>query len=92
MRVKILNALAQGVPIVSTRVGCEGIAVTAGVDALIADDARAFADAVLRLLGDPELGERLARNGRRLVEDRYDLRHAQQSLDAVYDALLFEHR
>ncbi len=52
MRVKILNALSQGIPMVSTTVGCEGIAVTNCKDILIADDPQAFADASVRLLTD----------------------------------------
>ena len=45
MRVKILNALAQGLPIVSTTIGCEGIAVESGRHLLIADTTEAFAEA-----------------------------------------------
>src|SRR5690606_26213162 len=52
MRVKILNALAQGMPLVTTTLGCEGIGVTHGKDVLIADTPEAFAEAVLRLLED----------------------------------------
>jgi glycosyltransferase involved in cell wall biosynthesis len=85
MRVKILNALAEGIPIVSTKLGCEGIDVTDGEDILIADKPGDFAAAVLRLLDDPELGQRLSRNGRRLVEERYDYRTACLPLDAVYE-------
>jgi glycosyltransferase involved in cell wall biosynthesis len=84
MRVKILNALAQGLPIVSTSLGCEGIAVTDEQNILIRDTPVEFAQAVLRLLNAPDLRSRLSRNGRRLAESRYDYRHACQPLDAVY--------
>ena len=46
MRVKILNALAQGLPVVTTTIGCEGIAAVPGRDLLVADTAEAFAQAV----------------------------------------------
>jgi glycosyltransferase involved in cell wall biosynthesis len=84
MRVKILNALAQGLPIVSTTLGAEGIAVTDGEHILIADRPADFATAVLRLLDDPALAARLGAAGRRLVERSYDYRIACQPLDAVY--------
>jgi glycosyltransferase involved in cell wall biosynthesis len=85
MRVKILNALAEGIPIVSTTVGCEGIQVADGEDILIADEPADFAAAVLRVLNDPGLAQRLSRNGRRLAETTYDYRRACVALDAVYN-------
>jgi glycosyltransferase involved in cell wall biosynthesis len=84
MRVKILNALAQGLPIVSTTLGCEGIQVMHERDILIADRPEDFAAAVLRLLGDPALARHLADNGRRLAETVYDYRVACRPLDALY--------
>ena len=87
MRVKILNALAQGIPMVSTTLGCEGIAVRPGEHILIADEPAAFAEAVTRLLNDPVLAERLAKNGRALVEAQYDYRVACQPLDRIYGEL-----
>jgi glycosyltransferase involved in cell wall biosynthesis len=84
MRVKILNALAQGIPIVSTTLGAEGIDVTSGQDVLMADAPQDFAEACLRLLQDPELGQKLADNGRRLAQEAYDYRVACRPLDAVY--------
>jgi len=83
MRVKILNALAEGIPIVSTTIGYEGIEVTPEHDILVGDTPEAFAAEVLRVLNDPDLGRRLANNGRRLAEDRYDYRNACRPLDAV---------
>ncbi len=84
MRVKILNALAQGVPVVSTTVGCEGIEATPGEHLLVADEPEAFAGCVLRLLCEPELGARLAAAGRRLVEEKYDWRTVCPAIEGVY--------
>jgi glycosyltransferase involved in cell wall biosynthesis len=84
MRVKILNALAQGIPIVSTTLGAEGIGVTSGENILVADEPADLAVACLSLLDNPDLGRRLARNGRTLVEQRYDYRRACVALDEVY--------
>jgi len=84
MRVKILNALAQGIPIVSTTLGAEGIAVTPGQNILTADEPAEFAAACLRLLNDPDLRAQLACSGRRLAEDVYDYHHAYQDIERVY--------
>ncbi len=84
MRVKILNALSQGIPMVSTTIGCEGIQVTHEQDILLADEAADFADACTRLLTDYDLNERLARNGRQTAEQRYDYRQVCRALDDVY--------
>lgn len=84
MRVKILNALAQGIPIVSTTIGYEGIAVTPGENILVGDTPVDFANAVVRLLDDRELARRIAHNGRRLAEEVYDYRRACVPIDDVY--------
>jgi polysaccharide biosynthesis protein PslH len=84
MRVKILNALAQALPIVSTTLGCEGIQVEHERDLLIADTPEDFAKATLRLIDDPELAMRLGENGRRLIQEKYDYRSACAPLEKVY--------
>jgi glycosyltransferase involved in cell wall biosynthesis len=84
MRVKILNALAEGIPIVSTTLGHEGIEVTPGRDILVGDTPEAFAAEVLRVLNDPDLGGQLTANGRKLVQQMYDYHIACRPLDAVY--------
>jgi len=84
MRVKILTALAEGIPIVSTALGCEGIGVTDGENILIADAPGDLAAVVLRVLNDREFARRLSRNGRLLAETRYDYRRACAPLDEVY--------
>jgi sugar transferase (PEP-CTERM/EpsH1 system associated) len=86
MRVKILEAFARGIPVVSTTIGAEGIAVQPGEHLLIADDPADFAAAVSRLLARPSEAARLAAAGRRLVEQRYDWRTALRGLDRIYGA------
>jgi sugar transferase (PEP-CTERM/EpsH1 system associated) len=84
MRVKILNALAMGVPVVSTAVGCEGIAVTHGQDVLIADEPLGFAKAIVELVSDREVQQRLSRNGRALVMERYSWPVIYDQIDRVF--------
>jgi glycosyltransferase involved in cell wall biosynthesis len=88
MRVKILNALAQGLPIVSTSLGCEGIAVTNDKNILIADSSQDFAEAVLRLLENPDFAAQLGQNGRHLAEQQYDYRQACLPIGEVYNRAL----
>ncbi|MBZ0289126.1 MAG: glycosyltransferase family 4 protein [Anaerolineae bacterium] len=86
MRVKILNALSQGIPMVSTTLGCEGIRLTNGHDIMIADDPQTFAAETVRLLHDAELNNRITQQGRATVEQLYDYRQACRPLDAIYSA------
>jgi len=86
MRVKILEAFARGIPVVSTSIGCEGIDVTPGEDILVADAPLSFSQAVLRLLQDTPFAERLAAKARCLVEKKYDWRTACAGIEAAYEA------
>mgnify|MGYP001065131929 CR=1 FL=1 len=70
-RLKIVEAMAMGLPVVSTTVGATGLDVHSGEDILIADDAASFTDSVLRLLSGPELRARITEGGR-LLAHRYD--------------------
>lgn len=85
MRVRILNGLAQGVPILTTAIGAEGIALENGRHALLADRAEDFAAAALRLLDDRDCGAALAAAGRRLVEERYDARRVCPAIEPLYE-------
>ena len=84
MRVKILDAWCWGLPIVSTTVGAEGIDIAPGENILVADEPRAFADALVRVLQDESLASRIASNGRAMVEARYDWRTVYRAWDQVY--------
>jgi glycosyltransferase involved in cell wall biosynthesis len=85
MRLKILEAFARGIPVVSTSIGCDGIRVEHGRHLLIADTPAEFADRVVELLESPRLGESLARHARALVTSTYDWRVVLPALDGVYD-------
>jgi polysaccharide biosynthesis protein PslH len=72
VRFKVLEAMASGVPVVSTPTGMMGIAAEPDRHALIASNPATFADSILRLLQDRELARTLSREARRLVETQYD--------------------
>jgi glycosyltransferase involved in cell wall biosynthesis len=67
-RLKILESLAAGCPVVSTTVGAEGLALSDGEHLVIADGPSAFADAVVGLLADAGRRRRLAAAGRQAVQ------------------------
>jgi polysaccharide biosynthesis protein PslH len=87
-RLKILEAMALGRPVVSTSLGCEGLAVEDGKHLLIADRAEDFAAAVARLLTDRALPARLTLEARALVERDYDWTAIAKRLLQVYEELL----
>lgn len=71
-RLKVLEAMAAGTPVVSTTLGAEGLAVTHGRDILIADTPEAMADAVVTMHPDSPQRQELLTNARQLVQNKYD--------------------
>lgn len=71
-RLKILEAMASGVPVVSTRIGAEGLRAEDGKHLLIADSDRGFAQKVATVLKDKELSRTISANARALVTEHYD--------------------
>jgi glycosyltransferase involved in cell wall biosynthesis len=90
VRVKILEAMTIGVPVISTTVGCEGLTVQNGKHLLIADTPEAFNSACMALLQDQKLAHHLTQNARQLILERYDAKVALQSLDKAYQRALGE--
>lgn len=83
-RLKILEAMAWGKPVVTTSIGVEGIECVAGEDLLVVDEPKAFAHTVVTLLNDPLQQIHLAQAGRRRVELTYTVQH---SVDRLQQAL-----
>jgi glycosyltransferase involved in cell wall biosynthesis len=87
-RIKVLDALAMGMPLVSTSIGCEGIDVVPERDLLVGDTPEAFAAQIGRLFDDPALRQRLAASARQLAEQRYSWDAlAAQLVDAYHRTL-----
>ncbi|WP_188079338.1 glycosyltransferase [Xanthobacter oligotrophicus] len=81
---KVVDALRQGVPVVATPVGAEGIGITSGREALVADNAADLAEAVLRLLGDSQHCAELSEAGAALIRHRYSRESARKVINAVF--------
>lgn len=82
-RIKIIEAFAQGCPVVATALGAEGLSVSDGEHLLVGDTAAAFAQACARLLRDTELADRLAANSFELVRRRYDFHVVTSQIQAI---------
>jgi glycosyltransferase involved in cell wall biosynthesis len=89
-RLKILDAWAMGKAVVSTSVGCEGLAAVDGENILIRDDPREFAGAVTRVLGDAALRIRLGHAARLTAERRYSWAAIGERMRRIYLDLLRE--
>ena len=84
MRVKIIDGWTWGLPIVSTRVGAEGVDAVHGENMLLADASHDFARAVIDLLCDPARNAAIAAGGRRTVLERYNWKTVYRSWDQIY--------
>ena len=71
-RLKILEAMAIGTPVVATTKGAEGLDVKADVQLFIADEPVKFADCVVRLLSEKNLRHFIAEHGKQLIKEKYD--------------------
>lgn len=89
-RLKILEAMALGRPVVSTTIGCEGLDVVDGEHLLIADTPEQFAEKTLRLLEDRHLSGRICASARRLVEAQYGWDRIAERLMNVYEEMVAE--
>jgi polysaccharide biosynthesis protein PslH len=91
-RLKILESLVLGTPVVATSKGAEGLDLTRGDDILIADSPTDFAAAVLRILQDAELRNVLSQHGRQAVEAKYDWRTIGPTFCDFVDRLIPQQR
>jgi len=88
VRIKIIEALNAGLPVVSTAKGCEGLPIAAGETLRVADDAASFARALLDLQGSSELRRRLSAAGRRYCAAHHAPEVAREVKRHVYATIL----
>jgi GT2 family glycosyltransferase len=92
VRVKLLEAFAAGIPVVSTTVGAEGLARKNGEFCSLADTPEAFAESVLALMANPPMASEMAGRARQEVEANWDMAVLTRRLFESYRALVLEKR
>ena len=83
-RLKILAAMAAGVPVVTTSVGIEGIDAEEGKEVLIADSWEKIAEKTILLIKDNKMYQGLANAARKLVEEKYSYQSIAKTLEKIY--------
>ncbi|MBI4640993.1 MAG: glycosyltransferase [Candidatus Tectomicrobia bacterium] len=92
IKIKLLEALALEKAVVSTSIGASGLDLKDHEHLLIADDKVAFADRVVALLNDPSMRQKLARQGRRWIKERYSWEAAAEHYEILYTDLLMKRK
>lgn len=89
---KILEAMACGVPVVATTRAASALCARSGVEIVVADEASAFALAVVEILRKPELAREIGEAGRHYVIAHHSWEAASHAVEAVYDRALASFR
>lgn len=92
IRVKLMESFATGIPVVSTRIGAEGLCEKDGEFCRLADSPEAFAQAVIELLASPAEAEAMARRARTEIESNWDMQVRTARLVDSYRAALARKR
>lgn len=88
-RLKILEAMASALPVVTTTVGAEGLGVVNGKEVLISDNLSKVADYAVRILKDKKLSQNLGLYGRKFVKSKYTWGKSAEVLDNIYSKVVY---
>lgn len=86
-RYKVLEAMASGTPVVASQIAVEGLDVRNGTHVLTSDNASEMARLTCQVLRDRQLWQKLARNGKKFVQDNYDWQLISKKLDGIYQEI-----
>lgn len=90
-RLKILEAMAAGLPIVSTSIGVAGLKVKHGKHVLVSDDYKGMAKETIRLLSDKDLYKKIKKNGQQFIKEHYDWESIVRLHDKIYEKVINHH-
>lgn len=91
-RLKILEAMASGLPVVTTSVGAEGLGVTHGKEAFISDDFEKLSDLAVGVIKDSKIATELGESGRMFVQRKYSWEKNARLLEKIYEDLRKDER
>ena len=83
-RYKILEAMASGIPVITTSTGIEGIPAENGKDVIIRETAEELTSAAIELLGDSKIYKQIAQNGKKLVIKEFEWSQISKKLAGIY--------
>lgn len=86
-RLKILEALAAGLPVVSTSVGVAGLGLRHGEQALISDTTQGLAQEAIKILKSKKLADKIGHNGKEFVQDNFDWKVIGKLHDKIYEKI-----
>lgn len=86
-RTKFFEAMASGLPIVTTPEGIEGIAAESGKEVIVEDDLSRLAEKAAELLLDAKKAEQIGLTGKVLAQERYDWGASAEKLDQLYEEI-----
>ncbi len=84
-RYKVLEAMASGLPVVTTKIGIEGLNARNNVEALISDDPAEIARLTVKLIQNKKLAEQISLNAKKLVGENFDWSKISAKLDRIYE-------
>lgn len=91
-KLKILDALAMGMPIVADPIACEGINVTNQMNVLFSNTPEQYIENIKRILSDDDLSKQLSLNARELAENEYSYNSIGQKLSKTFTDTIQRHR
>jgi glycosyltransferase involved in cell wall biosynthesis len=91
-RLKILEAMAAGLPVVSTSIGVAGLDLKHGKQVLISDKVSGLAKQAVEVIRNKKLAEKIGEEGRKFVKENFDWKAVVKRHDSIYDSVLKESR
>lgn len=85
IKTKIVESLALGIPVVSTKIGAEGIPCKNNIDMYITDDPDRFTDYTVALMNNKELNNRISNNGKYLIENNFSNKIIKKVWSSILD-------